>query len=156
METRLKEIDDNLTKQSIIVKQISLFIKRIDSQLDSTPSNNKEAKQSLINLESMINDCEKEYREELEGSNPYIPQEIPSSFLMIAEPIFDLELMENQNDKNGRNNGFGSNLSQMAEVKYKDTFSTCDNHTISNNLEVPMDRLPNNKDFINCNCFIIS
>ena len=146
---RLKELDANLNKHSIESQQLIEQIKRIDEQIEVIPKTNKDISKCLDNLEAVLEDC----MQELRRSGLYVPQEIPSSFVTLIEPDLGFELIEKQGG--WKSSEFGENLSQMGEVKYKDTFSTCDNHTMTNNLEVPIENTIAKHDLLNCISLIL-
>lgn len=146
VNNRLEELDTNMNQQSTQVQQLDKYIAKIDEQLDIVLSTDKESKKCLNKLEGVLSEYRKECKKEL--SIPYTPQEIPSSFITLIEPDLGLELIEKQGGR--RSNVGGDNMSQMGEVKYKDTFSTCDNHTIANNLELTTENTMMRQDFINC------
>lgn len=158
---RYKQIDKELSNQTNKAERLNSIIQGISTKLNSlfNPSNSSsECTKELSALETLMNEYVKNFQEEIvsSGINPYTAQDIPSSFLNIIEPDLGIEVIENKKLKNGlesgRNAGIYGNPSQMTEVRYKDTFSTCDNRTIGNNLELTAEnQLTNEQELLSGN-----
>lgn len=154
---KMKSINKDLDKRTHMVNKIEEIISQLSSEIKKSPTNDRTMQRSIQILEEAIRENSRFLQEEAASNNcnmAAVAQDYPSSFASIIEPEIGIEIVEKRQAKNtGRNTGLPSNPSQMTEkdllVRYKDTFSTCDNRTISNNLEVTNQANPNEQEMLN-------
>ncbi len=152
ISNRLKLVDAELEKRADRSARISALVADLATKMKSSPATEQQVQQELKSLETLLFTHSKYFKEELAASTTYLTQELPSSFGALAEPILGLELLDASRKaatggaEGGRNAGLRAGPSQMTEVRYKDTFSTCDNRT---NLELTTQAAANEQELLN-------
>ncbi len=166
--SRLQLISTELEKQTARTRRIDSMMAgldlnlnlnlNLDTKLQTNPKGEQQIRRDLQRLEELLTEHHRQFKEEsaATSNNPYAVQDFPSSFVTLPEPDLGLELIDKRRKPSeadhGRNAGLPPNPSQFTEkdplVKFKDTYSTCDNRTVGNNLELTTQGNPNEQELL--------